>query len=313
MGKLVARRLGWSVPSLLIVSALTFVLASLTPGDAAKVVLGTNTDPSAYAQIREQLGLDKPLVTQYTDWLGNAFHGDLGRSLFTDENVASILNSRLGVTLTLIVGATVLAALVGVAIGLVGAIRGGAAGRVADAFAMLGMAVPGFWLGLLLILVFAVKLGWFPVTGFVPFAQDPVKWAQSFTLPVVTLAVGGVATIAKQTRGALVDAMGTEYVRAMRANGLPSRRVIVRHCLKNAAIPVITVVGLVMIGLLGGTIIVEQIFALPGIGQLAVTATLQHDLPVLVGVVVYYTLIVLVSNLLVDVSYGWLSPRIQES
>lgn len=313
MIRLIARRVLWSLPSLVIVSALTFVLASLTPGDAARVVLGTNTDPAAYQQIRDQLGLDKSLPVQYGDWLGHALSGNLGSSLFTGQGVASIIGSRLGVTLSLIIGATLLAAILGVAIGLVGALRGGVAGRVLDLFAMLGMAVPAFWFGLLLIYLLAVKAPLLPATGYVPFGQDPGAWAQSLVLPVITLSLGGVATIAKQTRGAVVDVMGSEYIRAIRANGLPARRVVIVHCLKNAAVPVITVVGLVMIGLLGGTIIVEQLFALPGIGQLAVSATLQHDLPVLVGVVVTYTLVVLVSNLLTDLTYGWLSPRIEEA
>ncbi|GAA1504755.1 ABC transporter permease [Nocardioides humi] len=311
MRQLVLHRLLWSLPSLAIVSALTFVLASLAPGDAARTVLGTNTDPAAYAQVREQLGLDRSLPAQYGGWLAAAARGDLGDSLFTHEPVVEILRSRVGVTLTLIVGATVIAAVLGVAIGVVGAVRGGVAGRVTDALAMLGMAVPTFWLGLLLILVFASRLGWFPATGFVPFAEDPLGWLRSYTLPVLTLATAGVATIAKQTRGAVLDAMGTEYVRALRANGLPDRAILLKHCLKNAAVPVTTVVGLVMIGLLGGTILVEQVFALPGLGQLAVSATLQHDLPVLVGVVTTYTLVVMASNLVTDVGYGWLSPRME--
>lgn len=313
MRQLVLRRVLWSLPSLGIVSALTFVLASLTPGDAARVVLGTNTDPAAYAQVREQLGLDQPLVAQYGSWLLGAVQGDLGESLFTREPVVEILGSRLGVTLTLILGATLLAAVLGVAIGLVGAVRGGLAGRATDALAMLGMAVPTFWLGLMLILVFAARLEWFPATGFVPFAEDPAGWLRSYTLPVVALASGGVATIAKQTRGAVLDTMGSEHVRALRANGVPDRRVVLRHCLKNAAVPVTTVVGLVMIGLLGGTVLIEQVFALPGLGQLAVSATLSHDLPVLVGVVTVYTLIVVVSNIATDVGYAWLSPRLEVS
>lgn len=313
MHLLVLRRIAWSLPSLGIVSALTFVLASLTPGDAARVVLGTNTDPAAYDRVRDQLGLDQPLWSQYGDWLVGAFQGDLGQSLFTGEPVLDIIGARLGVTLTLILSATVLAALVGVTLGLVGAVRGGIAGRITDGLAMLGMAVPTFWLGLLLILLFATRLGWFPATGFVPFAVDPAGWVRSFTLPVLALSVGGIATIAKQTRGAVLDAMATEHVRALRANGVPDRRIVLTHCLKNAAVPVTTVVGLVMIGLLGGTILVEQVFALPGLGQLAVSATLSHDLPVLVGVVTVYTLVVLGSNLLTDLGYAWLSPRVEVS
>jgi peptide/nickel transport system permease protein len=307
------RRLLWSIPSLVVVSALTFVLASLTPGDAARTVLGTNTDPAAYARIREQLGLDRSLPEQYGSWVLHAVRGDLGTSLFSGESVAAVLGSRLGVTLALILGATAVSALVGVAVGVFGAVRGGAAARAADGAAMLGMAVPTFWFGLLLILVFAVQLPWLPATGYVPFATDPGAWLQSLVLPVAALSVGGVATIAKQTRGAVVDAMGTEYVRAIRANGLPARQVVLRHCLKNAAVPVVTVVGLVMIALLGGTVLVEQVFGLPGLGQLAVSATAQHDLPVLVGVVTVYTLVVIVANLLIDLAYVRLSPRIEHA
>lgn len=311
MLRLALHRLAWSVPSLAVASALTFVLARFAPGDAARVVLGTNTDPEAYAKVRADLGLDESLAQQYTSWVAGAFRGDLGQSLFTKQEVVTLLNSRLGVTLTLIVGATVLAALLGVGIGLVGAVRGGIAGRVADAIAMLGMSVPTFWFGLLLILTFAVKVPVLPATGFVPFSEDPVEWLRSLILPVTALAVGGIAVIAKQTRGAVVDAMSQEYVRALRANGLPAKRVVLRHCLKNAAVPVTTVVGLVMIALLGGTVLVEQVFGLPGMGQLAVSATAQHDLPVMAGVVVYYTLFVIVANLLTDIAYGWLSPKIE--
>lgn len=313
MVRLISHRILWAVPSLVVVSALTYVLAWLAPGDAARTVLGTNTDPAAYERVREQLGLDRSLIGQYSSWVRGASTGDLGSSLFTGEPVTAVLNSRIGVSLSLIVAATLLAALVGITIGMVGAIRGGAAGRICDAVAMLGMAIPAFWLGLLLILIFAVQVPILPATGFVPFAVDPLEWFRSLVLPVVTLAVAGVATIAKQTRGAVVDAMNSEYVRAMRANGLPARRVLLRHCLKNAAVPVVTVVGLVMIGLLGGTVLVEQVFGLPGIGQLAVNSTASHDLPVMVGVVVYYTLIVIGSNLLTDVAYGWLSPRMEQA
>ncbi|WP_251092166.1 ABC transporter permease [Streptomyces sp. Caat 7-52] len=313
MIRLVFRRFLWSIPSLGIVSALTFVLAWLAPGDAARVILGTNTDPAAYEQLRSQLGLDRPLWSQYTHWLGNAVQGDLGSSLFTGGDVREILGSRLTVSLTLVLGATAIAATVGVLIGLLAALRGGAAARAADSVALVAMSTPTFWLSLLLVLVFSVKLSWLPATGFVPFDRDPVAFVQSLILPTCALSLGGIATIAKQTRGALVDVMGQEYVRALRANGLPGRRIILRHCLKNAAPSVITVVGIVMIGLLGGTILVEQVFAMPGMGQLTVTATTQHDLPLLVGAVIYYTLIVIASNLLTDIATAWLSPRTEDS
>lgn len=313
MIRIAVRRLLWALPSLVVASALIFVLARLAPGDAARVVLGTNRDPDAYARVRAELGLDRPLLSRYAEWVGDALRGDLGQSIFTRQDVVTLLNSRLSVSLTLIVGATLLAAALGVTIGVLGALNGGVTSRVADATAMVGMSVPTFWLGLLLIFVFAIQFPILPATGYVPFAEDPGAWARSLVLPVFTLSLAGIATIAKQTRGALLDTMSQEYVRAIRANGLPARRVVLRHCLKNAAVPVMTTVGLVLVVILGGTVLVEQVFGLPGMGQLAVQATLQNDLPVLAGVVVYYTLFVLISNLLVDLTYGWLSPRIEES
>ncbi|TDD85922.1 ABC transporter permease [Actinomadura rubrisoli] len=306
---MVGERLIWSVPLLLVLSALTFVLAWLTPGDAARVILGTNTDPAAYQQVRSQLGLDEPLSAQYWAWLADAARGDLGRSLFTGEPVSAMLNSRLAVSLCLLAGAAVVIAVVGVAVGLAGALRGGAAARVLDGAAVVGMSIPAPWLGLVLVVVLAVRAGLFPVTGYVPFAQSPPEWARSLVLPAACLAVGGIAMIAKQVRGAMVDVLGRQYVRALRANGIPARSIIFRHAAKNAALPVVNVFGVVLIGMLGGSIVVEQLFALPGLGQLAVTATAQHDLPVLQGVVLYFTVLVVAVNLLVDLVSGWLTPK----
>ncbi|WP_067460854.1 ABC transporter permease [Actinomadura macra] len=309
MLRMVGGRLLWSLPLLLVLSALTFVLAWLTPGDAARTILGTNTDPAAYRQVRSQLGLDRPLADQYWTWLSHAVRGDLGASLFTGEPVSSVLNSRLAVSLCLLAGAALVIAVLGVAVGLVGALRGGVAGRVLDGAAVAGMSVPQPWLGLVLVVLFAVNLEIFPVTGYVPFAQAPDQWARSLVLPAACLALGGIAMIAKQVRGALADVLGREYIRALRANGLPVRSLLFRHAAKNAALPVVNVFGVVLIGMLGGSIVVEQLFALPGLGQLAVTATAQHDLPVLQGVVLYFTILVVLVNLLTDLASGWLTPR----
>ena len=310
MARMVARRLLWSLPLLLVVSALTFVLAWLTPGDAARVVLGTNTSPEAYAQVRAQLGLDQPLPAQYWDWLSGALRGDLGQSLFSGQPVTEILAARLGVSLSLIVLTTLTCAVLGIGLGLLSAVRGGALARFVDGVSVVAMSVPTFWLGLLLILLLAVQFPLLPATGYVPFADDPVAWSRSLVLPVTALALGGTAVIAKQTRGAVIDAFAGEYVRALRANGLPTRSILLKHVLKNAAVPVTTVLGLLVITLLGGTILVEQVFALPGIGGLAVSATATHDLPVLQGVVVVYALVVVAMNLLTDVAYAWLNPKV---
>lgn len=310
MLRLAGVRLLWSIPLLLVLSAFTFVLASLTPGNAARVILGTNTDPAAYRQVRDQLGLDKPVYVQYWNWLSHALRGDLGKSLFTGQPVTTILGSRLEVSLSLILLATLVCAVVGVALGVLSAVRGGAVARAVDGVTVLGMSVPVPWLGLLLVIGLSIKVHLFPATGYVPFTQAPSQWLSSLVLPVICLAAGGVAMVAKQTRGAMIDVLGRDFVRSLRANGIPARSIILRHGLKNAALPVVTVIGLLVIGLLGGTIVVEQLFALPGLGQEAVSATLQHDLPVLEGVVVYFTILVVIFNLLTDLAYGWLNPKV---
>lgn len=310
MLRMVGIRLLWSIPLLFCVTALTFVLTALIPGDAARTILGTNTDPAAYAQIRSQLNLDRPLLSQYLDWLGHAVRGDLGASLFSGEPVTSILNSRLEVSLSLILCTTLVCGLLGVGLGLASALRGGALARIIDGASMLGMSLPTPWLGLVLVLVFTIGLGALPATGYVPIEVSAGGWLTSLILPVVCLALGGLAMIARQTRGAVIDVLGRDYVRALRAAGLPAHRILLRHVLKNAVAPVVTTMSLLVIGLLSGTVVVEQLFALPGLGQVAVSATAQHDLPVLEGVVVYFTLLVVAFNLIADVVNSWLDPRL---
>lgn len=310
MLRMVGIRLLWSIPLLFCVTALTFVLTALTPGDAARTILGTNTDPAAYQQVREQLHLDRPLLTQYLDWLSHAVRGDLGASLFTGEPVTSVLNSRLEVTLSLVLATTLVCGLLGVGLGLLSALRGGPTARTVDGLSMVGMSLPTPWLGLILVLAFAIQLAVLPATGYTPIGTSVGGWLTSLILPVACLAAGGVALIARQTRGAVIDVLGRDYVRALRATGLPAGRIVLRHVLKNAAVPVVTTLSLLVIGLLSGTVVVEQLFALPGLGQEAVTATAQHDLPVLEGVVVYFTLLVIVFNLLTDILNIWLNPKL---
>ena len=310
MLRMVGIRLLWSIPLLFCVTALTFVLTALTPGDAARTILGTNTDPAAYDQVRQQLHLDQPLLTQYLNWLGHALRGDLGSSLFTGESVTSVLSSRLEVTLSLILGTTVVCGVLGIGIGLLSALRGGAVARTVDGGSMVGMSLPTPWLGLVLVLLFAIQMAVLPATGYVPIETSVSGWVTSLVLPVACLAAGGVALIARQTRGAVIDVLGRDYIRALRAAGLPAHTVVLKHALKNAAVPVVTTMSLLIIGLLSGTVVVEQLFALPGLGQEAVTATAQHDLPVLEGVVVYFTLLVIVFNLVTDIVNMWLNPRL---
>lgn len=309
--RFVTRRVLTTVPLLFVVSGLSFLLVSLTPGDPTARILGAEASPETYLQLRHELGLDLPVYEQYWRWLGGALTGDLGGSLYTGESVNHAIIGRLPVTLSLIIGALVVTAVVGIGLGMVSAIRGGVLGRVVDAFTLVGFAIPPFWAGAVLIVLFAVKLRWFPPTGYVAAAESPGLWAQSLVLPVAALALHGVAAVAKQTREAMLDVLGSEYIRMAWASGFTPRSIYFGHALKNAATRSVTIVGLQAVGLLSGTVVVEAVFALPGLGSLAVNASLQHDLPVIQGIVVYFTLIVVAINLIIDLSYVWLNPKVR--
>jgi peptide/nickel transport system permease protein len=313
MLRLIGRRLALSIPQLFVVSASTFLLVALIPGDVARTIVGPNATEQQYASLRGSLGLDESLPQRYWDWLSHAVQGDLGTSLFSQESVSSLLGSRLPVTLSLVIGSTLVATVLGVGLGIAGARASGPLGRLVDAIALVGLAIPNFFLGLLLVAWFAVALPLFPATGYVPFADSPSDWLSSLVLPVVTLAVPGVAVIAKQTRDAMREALERPFIRTLRAAGLSRRSLVYRHALRNAAIPVATVVGVVFVAALSGTVLVESVFAMPGLGGLAVQATDQHDLPLIQGVAIEFTVIVIVVNLLVDIAYGWLDPRVRVS
>lgn len=311
MVHLVIRRLLVSVPLILTVTLLTFLLQAAAPGDTARTILGENYTPQAYEQLRHQLGLDRPLLAQYFDWLAGALRGDLGLSPISGLSVSAEVGHRVGVTLSLAAGTAFVALLVGVGLGVASAIRGGFLGRLVDVVSLLGHALPSFWLGLVLVTVFAVAVHVLPATGYVPVQDSPGAWARSLVLPVVALTSGVVASLAKQTRDALRDVLSREFVHALRARGLSEASVIVRHGLRNAAIPVVTILGLLFVGLLEGTVLIEAVFAMPGLGGLAIQSTTQHDLITLQGVALTYTLFVVVVNLLVDLAYGWLNPRVR--
>jgi peptide/nickel transport system permease protein len=227
--------------------------------------------------------------------------------------VTWLLNGRLPATLSLVIGSTVIATVCGLAFGVLAALRTGALGTAVDTVALAGLAIPNFFLGLLLVGWFAVTLRLFPATGYVPASQSPAGWLRSLVLPVVTLAAPGAAAIARQTRDAMREVLRQPFIRTLRAAGVPRRVVIGKHALRNAAVPVVTVIGLIFIGSLSGTVLVESVFALPGLGGLAVQAASQHDLPLIQGVAVYFTVIVICVNLLADVTCSWLDPRLRVS
>jgi peptide/nickel transport system permease protein len=309
MIRLLARWLATSVLLLFVVSALTFVLISLAPGDAARTILGQTGTQEQYEALRLQLGLDQPLPVRYWEWLRGAIRGDLGESIFSHQSVVSIISGRLGVTFSLVIGGLLFSGIVGIALGVASARSKGALSKATDVISLLGVSIPNFWLGFILVTVFAVALPLFPATGYVDFTSSPSESLRSLVLPILTLGVGGVAVIAKQTRDAMSAQLARPYVDAMRAQGLSERSIIYRHVLKNAAIPITTVLGLMFAGLFSGTVLVENVFALPGLGGLVVLATAQHDIPVVEGVALVFAFFVILTNLVVDIVYGVLNPK----
>ncbi|MBV9280865.1 MAG: ABC transporter permease [Chloroflexi bacterium] len=313
MTRLILHRLAWSLPLLFVVTVMSFVLVSFVPGDPARTILGQSATQQQVDSLRQQLGLNQPLWTRYLNWLGGLFHGNLGSSLFTGESVSQLLNQRLGVTLTLMIAGTLVATIIGVILGVTSAVRGGLLARLIDTLSLAGLALPNFFLALVLVALFAVKLSWFPATGYVNFTASPIDWFRSLVLPTVALAFTPITIVAAVAREAMAGALTGEYVRVLQANGFSRRSVIYRHALKNAGVPVVTIVAIMFVGLLTGTVFAEQIFALPGLGSATVTAATQGDIPVVQGAVLYFTVIIVLVNILTDVAYGFLNPKVRVS
>ncbi|MDR1354672.1 MAG: ABC transporter permease [Propionibacteriaceae bacterium] len=310
MLKVIGRWLATAIPIVLVASVLTFLLTSFIPGDPARTILGINAPQDQVDALREQLGLDLPLPLQYWNWLTGVLHGDLGRSIITWGQVSSELSGRFSVTLSLMSVGLVVIAGFGVTLGLLSAIKGGVLGKIVDVLSLVGLAVPGFWLGLVLVAVFAVALPIFPATGYVQFSVSPAKWALSLALPILTLALTGTAGLAKQTRTSVRDELDKDYVRMLRARGLSSRRVFL-HVIRNASAPIITVIGLLFIGLVSGAVLLETVFVLPGLGSLTVSAIKSHDIPVILGVTLVLSVVVVSVNLAVEICYALLNPRVR--
>nr|BFE56222.1 ABC transporter permease [Dactylosporangium thailandense] len=314
MLRAVLRWLASSVALLFVVTALSFVLVSLAPGDAATSILSSQSGsytPEQYARTRELLGIDEPLYVRYWHWLGELFHGSLGRDLFSGQPVAEIVGDRLLPSLSVIVGTVLVSAVAGTWLGVAGARRRGPAGRLLDAVSLTGLAVPSFWLALLVVELFAVRLAWLPSGGYVDPGRDPAGWLRAIALPVLTLSAGSIAFVAKQTRDSMAAVLSQEFVTMLRARGLPLRSILYKHALRNAAIPVVTMLGLLFVNLLSGAVLIEGIFSVPGLGQQAVTATGGHNLPVITGVAFCFTVVVIIVNLLVDLAYRWLDPKVR--
>jgi peptide/nickel transport system permease protein len=308
-----AQRLLALAPVLFVISALVFGLMHLIPGDPAQVLLGfENTDPAQLAAVRRDLGLDRPIYVQYGRWVGRVVSGDLGTSVRTGRPIASLIGEALPFTIELSLYALALALLLAIP---VGTLAGTTTSRLADAgmqtLTLLGLSLPAFWVGAMLILLFSVYLRWFPVLTFPSFLTAPGANLRSFFLPALTLALPNAAAIARMVRASLIAVGREEYVKVARAKGLGEAAVVRRHMFKNALIPVVTLVGIVAGYLLGGSVIVEQVFAIPGLGRMGLQAIVQRDYPVLQAVVLLVTFIFVLVNLAVDLLYVALDPRIR--
>lgn len=312
MLRLVVRRLAALIPLLFIVSIIVWGLLLLIPGDPALAIVGETATAEQVEAIREELGFNDPIPVRYGRWVSGVVQGDLGSSLFTSYDVSDAIVDRLPVTLSLVVTAFLLSVLIGIPAGVFAAMN---RGRFADRFltvgTSVGIAVPNFWLGLLLVTFFGLRLDWFPSGGYVPLTDSPGEWAHRVALPALTLALAAAAELGRQMRAGMVDVLDRDFVRTHRSKGLPRRIIIGKHALKNALIPVVTVAGLQVARLFGLSAIVEQIFNMQGVGQLAIDAVFKRDVPVIQGVVLMVTLLVVFANLIVDISYGYLNPKVR--
>ena len=311
MLKLVGRRLVLSVPVVFVVTALSFVMLSLVPGTAATILLGIQGTPAEVAALNKSLGLDRPLWDQYWMWLVHLVHGNLGSSIVDGQSVRGMLDQRIGVSVALLFGALLGAIVVGGLSGIWSAVRPGLLSRALDLITLAGMALPAFWVALVLVLLVSVDAHLLPSLGYTSITASPLAWAKDLILPWIALGATMAATIAKQTRDAMSDALASPYVTSLRANGVPESRIIFRHALRNAAIPVVTVIGVIFVSALSTAVIAEQIFSLPGLGSEVVVATSNEDIPVIQGIALYMTLIVVAVNLLIDLTYGWLNPKVR--
>jgi peptide/nickel transport system permease protein len=312
MLKYFARQLLLSIPTILILTFFVFGIIYLIPGDPAQSLLGQTASPEAIEAFREKMGLDKPFIIQYLTWLGRVLRGDLGNSVRTWEPVGPAVVSRLPVTLQLAVYSLIIAALIGVPIGALAAVRRNTIwDLVAQVIGLVGLSTPGFFLAILCILFFTLRLGWLPVAGYVSPLEDPLRSMRAMLMPAFSLGFGMAGSLSRVTRSAVIDTLSQDYVRTARAKGLVERMVLLRHVLKNAMIPVATMTGLLFGFALGGTIIIESIFSLPGMGRLMIQNIYGQDFPMVQGVLLFLVVVRLVVNLVTDFAYALLDPKVR--
>jgi peptide/nickel transport system permease protein len=308
----ILRRLAATVPVLLVVAVFVFLLLRLTPGDPAAIMAGDAATAEQIERIRVGLGLDRPIVVQFGIWLGKVLTGDLGESFYFRIKVAELIGHRLQPTFALATLTIFFAVLVSIPLGVIAAWRfGGWFDRALMGFSVMGFSIPVFVLAYLLIWLVSLKLGWLPVQGYVRLADGFLPFIRHLILPAITLSVIYIALIARVTRASVLEALGEDYIRTARAKGLPEIRVLVRHALANAAVPIATVIGIGIAILIGGVVVTESVYAIPGLGRLTVDAVLARDFPTIQGVILFFSFIYVLVNLLIDLSYVFLDPRIR--
>ena len=291
---------------------LTFSLVHLAPGDAANIMAGDYAGPDDVKLIRAELGLDKPVSTQFVEWVGRTLRGDLGRSIYSGKSVMELVQARLGPTISLTVVGGLLAVAIGIPLGVFAAWKAGSRwDRGIQIFAALGISIPGFWLGFIMILAFAVYLRWFPVIGYVSPTESLTGWVRSITLPVILLAINGSSIIVRMTRAAILEVLREDYIRTARAKGLANKAVLFRHALRAGAIPIITVVGALAAGLLTGVVVTETVFTIPGLGRLIAETVQTRDFPVVQSMLMLLATLYVFINLCVDLAYVFFDPRVR--
>jgi len=312
MFSLVAKRLAQAVPVMLVVAIFTFALMLLLPGDPAVLIAGENAPPEAIEAIRVQLGLDRPVMAQLASWLIHLAQGDLGQSIFLNQPVAHAIVERLPVTLSMALLAFAITLPIGIVAGVMAAYwRDSWIDTVVMSIALIGVSIPNFWLAILGVLLFSVGLGWLPSSGYVDFSADPVGWLRALALPVGVLALFQIGYLARMTRSEMLEVLGQDYIRTARAKGVSELMTVSKHAFRNALVSVLTVSGYIFSLLIGGSVVIEQIFALPGIGRLLVQALLARDYPVVQGMMLFLGFVFVAINVLIDLLYLVVNPRVR--
>lgn len=312
MGRYILKRIGQSIIVLFIVTVLVFLVMHMMPGDPVAIYLGETATPEQVAFYTKEFGLDQPLYIQYFRWLTGLFHGEMGRSISFSMDVTQLLPKRIFTTLSVTVPAFIISVILGITLGVISSThRGRFLDSFISVFANIGIATPAFWVGIILVYILSLQLKLLPVQGYTPLGEDFVLGIKKLVMPVIVLSLGHTASIARQTRSAMLEVISSDYIRTARSKGLREKTVTLRHGLRNALIPIVTLLGMSVGGLIGGTVLIEQLFVIPGVGSLMMTAIMNKDFMVVQNVVFIIAVFVMVCNLLVDILYGYIDPRIR--